>query len=87
VTLHRRNPRRDANEPDIVQALQAAGCKVLRLSGAGVPDLACYRPTVGWRLAEVKTEKGQLKPRQRLWGPEIMVWRSIDDALAGMGLR
>jgi hypothetical protein len=69
-----------------VQALQAAGVKVLRLSGAGVPDLACFRPATGWRLAEVKTATGALKPRQRLWGTEVLIWRSVADALAGMGL-
>lgn len=40
----RRAARRDDNEPDIVQALEAVGATVQLLSVRGVPDLL-----VGWR--------------------------------------
>ena len=49
--------RRDANEPAIVAALEAAGASVTRLDGAGVPDLligyACLT-----LVAEVKLPLG-----------------------------
>lgn len=86
MTIHRRNAKRDANELEIVRALRQMGCRVLRLSGPGVPDLAVYWPARGaWVLAEIKTETGRLRPSQREWGPEIVIWRSLDDALAHLG--
>ena len=63
MTLHRRNPRRDPNEPLIVEYLKRAGSLVSRLSGAGIPDLL-----VGYRgrylLMEVKAQGGRLKDSQ-----------------------
>lgn len=87
MTIHRSNPRRDANELEIVHALRRIGVRVLRLSGAGVPDLACYWPTLGyWVLAEVKTGGGRLRPSQQQWGSEICIWRSLEDALGDLGI-
>lgn len=87
MTIHRHNPRRDANELEIVHALRQVGCRVLRLSGAGVPDLAVYWPARGgWVLAEIKTQTGRLRPSQREWGPEIAIWRSLDEALGDLGI-
>lgn len=58
VSLHRRNPRRDANEPAIVDALEAVGAKVKRLSAAGVADLlVMFRGRI--YLLEVKGRKGR----------------------------
>lgn len=60
----RRAPRLDANQPEIVRALRAAGCSVQSLAalGDGVPDLL-----VGWLgrnyLLEVKD--GSLPPSRR----------------------
>lgn len=52
-----RAKRRDANEPDVVNALVAAGAVVTRLDGDGVPDLL-----VGFKgrsfLLEVKLPMG-----------------------------
>lgn len=60
----RRAARRDENEPEIVQALEAVGATVQILSFPGVPDLL-----VGWRgqmwLLEVKlplTARGAVQP-------------------------
>lgn len=86
MTIHRRAARRDANEVEIVRGLRQLGVRVLRLSGAGVPDLACYWPATGWLLAEVKTESGRLRPSQADWGHEIRIWRSLDDALGDLGI-
>lgn len=86
MSLSRRAVRRDSNEQEIVAGLRKIGCTVLRLSGAGVPDLAVYWPPTGWRLGEVKTATGRLRPTQADWGHEIRVWRSLDDVLADLGV-
>lgn len=56
MSLRRFNPRRDAAEPGIIEALTKAGASVQPLSGKDIPDLL-----VGWRgstlLLEVKTPK------------------------------
>lgn len=65
MSLHRQNPRRDVNEKGIVDALQAAGAIVLRLSGKGCPDLLVrFRGT--WTPLEVKTKRGQLTEAQAI---------------------
>ena len=94
MSLHRRNPRRDACEPAIVDALRAQGFHVTRISGAGVPDLLVSRRTVdafgkpcGWvRLVEVKMPKGRYRAAQlafqEAWqGPRIVTLRSVEDAM------
>jgi hypothetical protein len=63
VSLNRRNPRRDPNEPVIVEHLRKAGCLVARLSGPGIPDLLVgHRGR--WLLMEVKAEGGRMKEGQ-----------------------
>ncbi|QDE65954.1 MULTISPECIES: VRR-NUC domain-containing protein [Myxococcus] len=55
---------RDANEGPIVERIRLAGWFVLRLNGAGLPDLLCVR---GGRVVfiEVKAAKGgRMKPAQ-----------------------
>lgn len=61
MSLHRRAAKRDSNEGPIVQALQAQGFHVTRISGAGVPDLLvskqCGRYDVlGWTPNGALTE-------------------------------
>ena len=77
--------RRDANEPAIVEALQAQGFTVDRISGKGIPDLLVSKAGRLW-LCEVKMPKGTFKPAQTAWrerwrGPEPITLRSVDDAL------
>lgn len=69
--------RRDANEKAIVDALEAAGCEVTRISGKGAPDLIVrYRGHLfGF---EVKGEKGKRTKAQEASGWEII--RSAEDA-------
>lgn len=76
----RRAAKRDTVEPNIVAALQAAGCSVERLSqGDGVPDLLVCRPDdLAMRLLEVKSPGGTLTPQQERWrrgwiGPVFVV--------------
>lgn len=79
----RHNAKRDSNEPEIVEYLRKAGCKVDRISGTGTPDLL-----VGFHghniLMEVKMPGKKLRPAQEDWhaewtGQKVIV-ESIDDA-------
>jgi len=94
----RRAAKRDANEAEIVAALEQVGCAVQRLNEGGVPDLL-----VGFRgryhLLEVKLPLGveggeshrTLTPKQRAWwrgwkGPPPVIVRSVDEALRAIGV-
>jgi len=82
-----RSTRRDANEPIIIEALEAAGCVVLKLSGLGLPDLAIFKGDRLLALAEVKMRHGRLTQAQIRWraqwhGPAPVELRSVEDALA-----
>lgn len=69
MSLNRRNPRRDANEPSIVKCLKRYGASVIRLSSKGAPDLlVCYRGRVV--LMEVKTAKGRATSAQEATSAE-----------------
>lgn len=98
--MKRHARRRDANEPDIIEALRAAGASVQQLDGTGVPDLL-----VGYQgktyLLEVKEEHGHymkdhknvdgLRDTQRTWwarwggGPLVTVVTAAE-ALAVIGV-
>ena len=77
--------RRDANEPEIVDALEAVGASVLR---ANEVDLI-----VGYRersyLIECKSEGGKLTPFQqdmlKTWRGHYAVVYSVDEALRVIG--
>ena len=81
MSLNRYAKRRDANEPAIIQALEAIGCTVLRLDH---PDMV-----VGYRgqnyLLECKIAKGALKPSQILlrdnWRGQFAIVRSPEEAI------
>ncbi len=82
----RRVARRDANEAEIVAALERIGVVVIRLSDPGVPDLLCHRagrwlPIEVKRIGEYLTP-AQLELRKRVWFPVV---RSVDEALALYG--
>ena len=85
MSIHRRNAKRDANEPEIVKALRQAGAYVRTISESGLPDTL-----IGFRgktyLAEIKSEKGTLtKPQEKFFdewrGFPPVIFRSVDDAL------
>ena len=87
MTLHRQNPRRDANEAAIVDALEAIGVVVCRISGAGLPDLLCYRRGF-WVPLEVKHGRRAVTVAQaelRAIAPYPVV-RTIPEALAVFGV-
>ena len=84
--IPRHAAKRDANEAEIIAALELCGASVVRLSQKGVPDLL-----IGYRgrtfLAEVKSASGkltddQIKFREGWDGDSIAVLRNTDDVLA-----
>ena len=80
----------DANQKEIVVALEKVGATVLDLHrvGQGCPDIL-----VGWRgscyLLELKTLKGKLEPSQiefrDMWKGHFAVVRSPMEALKAIG--
>ncbi len=79
--------RRDANERAIVEALQAVGCDVTRVSGEGAPDLLVRRST--WAAGsclglEVKGRTGTRTKAQQ--GSQWPIVRTIGEALLAVGI-
>jgi hypothetical protein len=86
VTLRNYANKRDAAEPAIVKALQAAGCSVVRMDKP-VDLLIGYRGCT--YLCEVKTGKGKYTEDQKqffaAWrGSSIPILRTVDDVLAAL---
>jgi len=86
----RRAAKRDGNEPEIVAALEAAACDVVRTSTPG--DLVVGRAGRNY-LLEVKNPKGRRKlTTEQLiflknWRGQYAVVETVDEALAAVGLR
>ena len=85
--------KRDANEAAIVEALEACGVAVLRVSSPGAPDLLLFDDAARLRWlgrqhqylpVEIKAVKGRLTDAQQVWRASCAfpVVRSVDDALA-----
>ena len=76
--------KRDANEGTIVAALEAAGARVLRVSGKGLPDVF-VRYQGRWTPLEVKSRTGTKTAAQR----EIdwAVVRTVEQAFGEIGVR
>lgn len=77
--------RRDANEPEIIDAFRKLGWSVEQISKKGVPDLVVSK---GARMlwVEVKGPKGKLTPDQIAWraqwvGTPPVIVRSVHDVL------
>jgi len=82
----------DANQKAIVEALEAVGARIYDLSacGAGIPDIAVLKPNKRDVLfMEIKTAKGALRDSQieAHEGWPVVVVRTIDEALAAVGVR
>lgn len=74
--------RRDIAEKPIVEALQAVGAHVTRISGKGAPDLLVrFRGRL--YAFEVKALKGKRTDAQR--ETQWPIVRCVDDALAAIG--
>ena len=85
--LKRYGNQRDANEPEIIEALEQIGCSVMRL------DIPCdLLVGIAGRtyLLEVKSATGTLTPDQEkftdLWRGQFSVVRSVEDALIAVGV-
>ncbi len=83
MSLNRYAKKRDANEPEIVAALEAVGAEVMRLD---VVDLLVYFRGALY-LLEVKTAKGTLTAVQKKLFPRwpIHVVRDASAALLAIG--
>ncbi len=80
--------KRDANEKAIVDALQAVGATIVKLSGKGCPDLlVCFRGV--WTPLEVKNRAGKDKlttaQRDLQAIATFAVARTVDEALQVIG--
>lgn len=86
----RYDAKADANQPEIVDTLRAAGCVVQHLHtvGRGVPDLLVSRHGVNY-LIEVKTEDGELTKAEKAWiaawDAPVYVVRTVEEALQAVG--
>jgi hypothetical protein len=89
MSVHRRDAKRDANEPAIAKAMVQVGASVTRLSAEGVPDLL-----VGFRgctyLLEVKVPGGTLTEAQETFikhwnGLPVGIVRTPEEALIFIG--
>jgi hypothetical protein len=82
--------RVDSNQADIIAALNRAGCTTLSLTsiGSGCPDLLVARAGQMW-LLELKADS-ELAQSQIAWingwNAKVHVVRSVDEALAAVGL-
>lgn len=90
MSIHRRAAKRDAIEPEIIDALREVGASVWQLSDEGVPDLL-----VNFRgdtyLLEVKMPKGKLTSAQEVFfdtwqGDNLFMVISVDKALRAIGV-
>lgn len=85
MSLHRNNPKRDGNEPAVVDALERCGWQVKKLSAAGWPDLFCWKghdqPLMRW--VEVKQPKQKLRDSQTWWSGvlPVAILRSVSEVL------
>lgn len=79
----RHSAKRDANEPEIIQAYEKMGCAVVRLNGTGIPDLLVSFK--GFQeVVEVKTKKGKLTTAQKEFRSKfgrLTVVRTVDEAV------
>lgn len=87
----RRAQKRDANEPEIVAALEQAGATVMKMNEIDL--LVGYRKKDGTpfnALMEVKTLKGKVKEDQQkfidTWQGAVWVVRTVEQALAILDL-
>lgn len=96
MSLHRRNPKRDQAERQIIADLLRCGCTVQQLSGKDIPDLL-----VGYQgenhLLEVKSDQkthhqknGGVKKGQIDWaaewkGKKPRLARTTEEALRAIG--
>ena len=83
--------RVDANQPSIVEGLRQIGATVLHIHMVALnsPDIVVGHHGKNY-LFEIKTSSGRVRPGQRdwhlAWRGQVAVIRSLEDALAVMGI-
>lgn len=83
MSLHRRNPKRDTNEGELIGALRAVGASVTQISGKGAPDLlVAFRGTL--HGLEVKTKRGRRTTAQQ--ASQWPIVRTVEDCLKAIGV-
>lgn len=85
VSINRFNPRRDANEADIVQALNKCGRKCLRLDAF---DLLVLNPDKSLTMLEIKTRTGVPTVLQQTildQGWPLKMVRTVEETLKAVG--
>lgn len=76
--------RRDAIEPDIIQALKQVGCEVWQINGRALPDLLVKRRGVFYALG-VKSGHGSALTESEAAGKTSWpLVRSVHDALVAV---
>jgi Holliday junction resolvase len=88
--MGRYNRRKDANQNEIVQAYEKAGCTVTDMStaGDGFTDLLITRAGAHY-LVEIKSKHGTLTEPQKLFHVKhapVHIVRTIDQAFRAVGL-
>ena len=81
----RKAPRRDTVEKEIIAALRAAGCHVVAIDGAGIPDLLVTLPGGAPMLAfEVKRPKAKGQTAGKLTDRQEDMWNAHREAVGGV---
>lgn len=83
LSLRRWNPKRDANEKPIVDALRGVGAHVTRVSGEGAPDLLVRHRGILYAW-EVKSKSGKRTEAQE--ESQWPIVRTIEEALEAIGV-
>ena len=86
MSLNRWDKRTDANERDIIRAMERIGAKIYRIAKP-LDLLVTFRQRT--LLMEVKTDKGTLTKAQEdflsAWPGEAHIVRSVDEAITALG--
>ena len=86
MSINRWDKRTDANERDIIRAMEKIGAKIYRVAKP-LDLLVTFRQRT--LLMEVKTEDGKLTKVQEdflaIWPGEVHIVRSIDEAITALG--
>lgn len=92
MSVKRKAAKRDANEKEIVEVFEAAGCSIERVSQRGVPDLMIGHKGVN-RLVEVKNPRTRARKKtdgltddqvewHRTWRGKVYVVTTMEQAAA-----
>lgn len=85
MSINRHDAKRDTTEPEIIAALEQAGCQWKRLSDKAIPDLLVCAPNGETILIECKSKGGKLTPPQvdffNTWRGKKFIAHSAEEAI------